>query len=133
MLSTKTNKSQPGGLKQLFPFISGHQNPSGNFENLGCWRCPPSRLHWRTELPKQALLTRAETSAHTTAVSKKLRSGWVSLSWAALCRVSTSRHHPVPQLELPLSHQELYEGAVCGVCLQDIRNPSLVGMAAHQE
>lgn len=60
MLLTETNKTQPAGLGQPFPFISGHQNPSGSFENLGCWRCPPSRLHWRTELPKQALLLRAE-------------------------------------------------------------------------
>lgn len=133
MLWTEKNKTQPGGLRQLFPFISGHQNPSGSFENLGCRRCPPGRLHWRTESPKQASLLKAEALAHTTAVSKKLRSRWICLHRAAPCRVSTSRHHPVPWPELLLSHGELCKGAVPGVCLQDIRNPSLVGTAAHQE
>lgn len=34
MLWTEINKTQPGGLRQPFPFISGHQNPSGRFANL---------------------------------------------------------------------------------------------------
>lgn len=128
MLWTEKNKTHPGGLGQLFPFISGHQNPSGSFENLGCWRCPPSRLHWRTVTQTSlASLLKAEALAHTTAVAK-LRAGWISLHLTALCRVSTSRHgcsaarapaEPQGALQgssawdLPSGHQEPITGGNC--------------------
>lgn len=124
---------------QPFPFISEQQNPSGSFNNLGCWMCPPGRLHWRTELPKTSLviksrrLFRRKNQSHTTASFEKLRLGQVNLHYRVLCRVNTFRHNPVPWLELLLSHKELCKGAVCGICLQDIRKLSLVGTTEHQE
>lgn len=57
MLLTETNKTQPGGLGQ-------HLNPSDSSE--GSWlleMCTQLRLHWRSELPRQAPLLRAEAFA----------------------------------------------------------------------
>ena len=112
MLWTEINKTQPGGLRQPFPFISGHQNPSGSFANLYFLEVSTRQTALENGITQtspaiesRSLFSEAN-QARAAVVCEELSSVWVNPHRAAFCRVDTSGHHPVPRPELPLSQWE---------------------------
>lgn len=132
MLWTEINKTQPGGLRQPFPFISGHQNPSGSFANLDFSEvstrqtAPENRITQKSPaVESRSLFSKANRAA---AACEKLGSVWVRPHRAAFRRVDTSRHHPVPRPELPLSQREQRATKKCEGT--QARLPLLISLAA---
>lgn len=115
MLWTEINKTQPGGLRQPFPFISGHPNPSGSFANLD----------FSEVSTRQTALENGITQISPAVESRSLFS---KANRAAFRRVDTSRHHPVPRPELPLSQREQRATKKCEGT--QARLPLLISLAA---
>lgn len=120
--------SSCSGLRQTKPSLEDSDSPFPAFQGIKILQVAlkilvvggvhPSDCTGEENYPNKPRCRELKPFWVHTAVSEKLRSGWVSLHQAALCRVSMSRPHPVPRPEprgaqrgssawaLPSGHQE---------------------------